>query len=83
MTVLMAALDRGTQTSNFGNFKALTMSLATSSGSSFFTPGVSGRPEPSSVLTTAGITTETSTPVPRSSARTASLRPTTACLVAQ
>ena len=39
-TALMAALDRGTQTSNFGNFSALTISLATSSGSSFFTPGV-------------------------------------------
>src|SRR3982751_6535861 len=35
-----------------------------------------------SVLTTVGITQRTSTPLPRSSARTASLRPTTACLVA-
>ena len=37
----------------------------------------------SSVLTTVGITQATSTPLPRSSARTASLRPTTACLVAE
>ena len=33
--------------------------------------------------TTLGMTTETSTPVPRSSTRTASDRPTTPCLVAQ
>ena len=36
-----------------------------------------------SVRTMAGITTDTSTPVPRSSTRTASDRPTTPCLVAQ
>ena len=42
-----------------------------------------GRPEPSSVLTTTGITTLISMFVSRTSARIASLSPTTACLVAQ
>ena len=79
----IAALDAGTQTSNLGNLSALTIASATSSGASFFSPRVSASPRPSSVSTTAGITTETSIPLSRSSARTASLNPTTACLVAQ
>jgi hypothetical protein len=40
-------------------------------------------PDASSVRTTAGITHDTDTPVPRSSRCTASDSPTTACLVAQ
>ena len=39
-------------------------------------------PADSSVLTNAGMTTEISTPVPRSSARAPSDSPTTPCLVA-
>jgi len=54
---------------------ACTYDIAPTSLEAAETPAVS------SVLTTVGITHRTSTPVSRSSARTASLRPTTACLV--
>ena len=56
---------------------------ATSPTDEFLNAGVSTRPTDSSVLTMFGITTEMSTPVPRSSERTASESPTTPCLVAQ
>ena len=71
------------KTSNFGRSSASTIASATSSGWSTLIARVSGRPEPSSVLTTAGITHEISIPLPRSSARTASETPTTKCLVPQ
>ena len=56
---------------------------AISSGETRGTPRRSGTPAASSVLAKPGMTTVTSTPVPRSSARTASERPITPCLVAQ
>ena len=73
----------GTNTSKCGNFRASTTASATSSTLEFLKAGVSTSPAESSVLTMLGITTEISTPVPRSSARTASDIPTTPCLVAQ
>ena len=73
----------GAQTSNLGTFSASTVSAAMSSGEIRGTPRRSGTPDASSVLAKPGITTVTSMPVPRSSARTASESPTTACLVAQ
>ena len=80
---LIALVERGTQTSKRPVSRASTIASATSSGSRFLTPRASGRPEPSSVLTTPGITQWISIAVPSSSARTASQSPTTACLVAQ
>ena len=74
--------ERGTKTSKRGFLSADTTSPATSSGSTAFTRE-SARPVASSVLTTLGMTTETSTPVSRSSTRAASDSPTTPCLVAQ
>ena len=70
------------KTSKRGTSSASTISLATSEAST----GLTQRwPTPlvSSVLTTVGITQATSIPLSRSSARTASLSPTTACLVAE
>ena len=78
-----APTERGTKTSKRGTFSALTISSATSSGVTCLTPRVRGRPAASSVWTTTGMTQETSTPVPRTSARTASLTPTTKCFVPQ
>ena len=75
--------DLGQNTSKRPVCSASTIAAATSSGSWGLTPRVSGSPEPSSVLTTTGMTTLMSTPLSRSSARSDSLRPTTACLVAQ
>ena len=74
--------ERGTKTSKRGFLSAATTSPATSSGSIAFTRE-SARPVVSSVRTTLGMTTETSTPVSRSSTRAASDRPMTPCLVAQ
>ena len=79
----MPPIDLGTYTSTRPVWSASTIPLATSSGSITLIPRVRCRPEPSSVLTTTGITMLTSMPVLRTSARIASLRPTTACLVAQ
>ncbi len=76
----MAPFAFGTKTSKRGTSIASTIALATSSGST----GLTQRwPTPlvSSVLTIVGITQSTSMPLPRSSVRTASLIPTTACLV--
>ena len=79
---ISAPFERGTKTSNRGFWSADTTSAATSSGSTAFTRE-SARPAASSVFTTLGMTTETSTPEPRSSTRTASESPTTPCLLAQ
>ena len=57
----------GTNTSKRPVWSASTIASATSSGSTALNPRVSGSPEPSSVLTTTGITTLTSMSVPRSS----------------
>ena len=82
MSWISGPLERGTKTSKRGLRSAETTSFATSSGSTDFTRE-SARPAASSVFTTLGMTTETSTPVSRSSTRAASDRPTTPCLVAQ
>jgi hypothetical protein len=74
---------RGTQTSNRGSFSAATVASAICSGVTRLTPRRSGTPVASSVRAKPGMTTVISTPVSRSSARTASERPITACLVAQ
>jgi hypothetical protein len=79
----VAPIDFGTKTSKRANAMASTTASATSSGVELLNAGVSTSPVESSVLTIPGITTEISTPVPRSSTRTASDSPTTPCLVAQ
>jgi hypothetical protein len=66
-----------------GALSAPTTAAATSCGETTLTPLAVPMPLPSSVSTTPGMSTETSTPVPRSSARSASERPITPCLVAQ
>ena len=71
------------KTSKRGFLSADTISSATSSGATDLTPRASTRPAVSSVRTIEGMTTDTSTPEPRSSARTASDSPTTPCFVAQ
>jgi hypothetical protein len=76
-------IDFGTNTSKRPNFKASTTASATCSVVELLNAGVSTNPVDSSVLTIPGMTTETSTPVPRSSIRTASDSPTTPCLAAQ
>ncbi len=83
MTLVMPPATRGTKTSKRGCSSADTISAATSSGSTFFTPRADCRPDASSVFTTPGITQENSMGVSRSSARTASVTPTTKCLVPQ
>ena len=79
----MVPAAAGTKTSKRSVRRASTIASATSSGSTTLTARVSFKPEPSSVLTTPGHTTESSIPVPRSSARRASERPTTANFVVQ
>ena len=76
-------IDPGTNTSKRGTGARGRSRRRRRSSVEFLNAGVSTRPTVSSVLTMPGITTEISTPVPRSSARTASESPTTPCLVAQ
>jgi hypothetical protein len=74
-------MDLGTNTSKRGFSMASATAVATSSGRRVF-PRPPLVPAASSVSTTTGITTLTSTPLPRSSSRTATLYPYTACLEA-
>ena len=77
----MAPFARGTQTSKRGDFERVDDLVGDVLGLDRFDQLLADAAV-SSVLTTVGITQWTSTPLPRSSARTASLIPTTACLVA-
>ena len=83
MARVMWPTERGTNTSKRGCSMAATISSATSSGVTCLTPRVSCRPAASSVLTTTGITHETSMPKSLTSARMPSEAPTTKCLVPQ
>ena len=71
-------LHRGTHSSGLGLRTVDSMTLATSSAVTGFMPRAAGTPAASSVCTMVGSTTLTSTPCGSSSARVASLKPTTA-----
>ena len=77
-------MPRGTHTSTRPVWTRLDDRVGDVLGLDHLDPAASRcRPDPSSVLTTTGITIDTSISVLRTSARIASLSPTTACLVAQ
>jgi len=84
VTVEIVCADLGTQTSKRPNCSASSVASATSSGVRTFAARDAPTPVVSSVPTMLGMTTLMSIAASmlRSSPRSASLRPTTACLVA-
>lgn len=72
-----------TRTRGRGWATSLTIASAMSDGSAFLTPLTPDVPAISSVFTNVGLTTENFTPDRRYSMRAASVKPTTACLLAQ
>ena len=84
MTLLIGPIDFGTKTSKRGQRRASTMRVGDVLGRDVLDPAglLQARP-PARCSRTPGITQETSIGVSRSSPRSASLTPTTKCLVPQ